>query len=595
MEGRPAPRDRLRHRSAVAVGLVALLGCLGTILAALSLHSVSRSRSERAVETKAQIVQQAIDAELDRYRASLADVAAAVGAQTQLEAGEFAAIVAPVTQRRLPGAVGVSLVVPAATGDVSRVQAYWRRHGSTDLALHPRSDVDTHYFAVMTRRLDGATPRTGIDAAAAAPPVQALTTARTSRDIAVSPTYPLLGDADLPAGERQLSFIMAAPVFATSPPSAAGQFRGWIVLAFRGGDFLRTAIGQVAGKQANVELSDTGGEPVPVAVWDSGVRLDGAIAVQRRAVTAPQRTWELRIEATEDLVPATEERLDEAALVVGTVITLLLAALTSAIVTSRDRALRKVDQATRALRDDIGRREIVERKLRQREEELVAFAGVVAHDLRSPLANVSALAEVLAEETEDTLSAEHRQFLDRLRLSAARMSDLIDDLLAYAKADNVALRPEVIDLDAMVRDIAAERATGSGTVFAQDLPRVRGDRTLIRQVLDNLIGNGIKYTPPGRIPEVRVTSCPQNPGWCRIDVADRGIGVPEQQRRDIFEAFTRASGSEGFQGTGLGLAIVGRIVERHSGAVGVDANPGGGSRFWFTMPMADDRAPARAP
>jgi signal transduction histidine kinase len=556
------------------------------VLAALSLHSVSRSRSERAVETKAQIVQQAIDAELDRYRASLADVAAAVGAQTQLEASEFTAIAAPVTQRRLPGAVGVSLVVPAATGEVRRVQTFWRRHGNANLTLSPLAGADVHYFAVLTRRLDGTTPRTGIDAAGAAQPVQALVTARISRAIAISPTYRLLHDADLPAGERQLSFVMAAPVFATSPLSAAGQFRGWIVLAFRGGDFLRTAIGQVAGVQANVELSDTGGEPVPVAVWNSGERVDKAIPIQRRPVTAPQRTWALTIEATEELVPATEERLDEAAIVIGTVITVLLAALTSAIVTSRDRALRNVDQATKALRDDIGRREIVERKLRQREEELVAFAGVVAHDLRSPLANVSALAEVLAEETEDTLSTEHRQFLHRLRLSAARMSDLIDDLLAFAKADNVALRPEVIDLDEIVRDIVAERSTASGHVVAQDLPSVRGDRTLVRQVLDNLIGNGIKYTPPGRAPEVRVSSCPQGPGWCRIDVADRGIGVPEQQRADIFEAFTRASGSEGFQGTGLGLAIVGRIVERHSGMVGVDENPGGGSRFWFTMPVA---------
>jgi signal transduction histidine kinase len=124
---------------------------------------------------------------------------------------------------------------------------------------------------------------------------------------------------------------------------------------------------------------------------------------------------------------------------------------------------------------------------------------------------------------------------------------------------------------------------------------VLGDPTLLRQVLDNLIGNGIKYTPPGRLPEVRMSSSPQGVGWCRIDVADRGIGVPEEQRADIFEAFIRAAGSEGFQGTGLGLAIVRRIVERHGGKVGVDPNPGGGSRFWFTLAAVDadqDQAPA---
>jgi signal transduction histidine kinase len=117
------------------------------------------------------------------------------------------------------------------------------------------------------------------------------------------------------------------------------------------------------------------------------------------------------------------------------------------------------------------------------------------------------------------------------------------------------------------------------------LPVVPGDATLLRQVLDNLIGNAIKYTAEGHQPYVRISSRPEG-DTVRIDVADRGIGIPEDQRDSVFTAFSRADGSEGYPGTGLGLAIVHRIVERHGGRTGVTDNPGGGTRIWFTLPLA---------
>jgi signal transduction histidine kinase len=163
-----------------------------------------------------------------------------------------------------------------------------------------------------------------------------------------------------------------------------------------------------------------------------------------------------------------------------------------------------------------------------------------------------------------------------------------DDLLGYATADNITLRLADIDLNTLVDDILTERAA---TATRTDLPTVTGDPTLIRQVLDNLIGNAVKYTPPGATPEITITAHPGKTGLCRIEVADRGIGIPESQRAEIFNAFTRADGSEKYPGTGLGLAIVQRIVERHGGTVGADANPGGGTRFWLTLPQVN---PAQA-
>ena len=118
------------------------------------------------------------------------------------------------------------------------------------------------------------------------------------------------------------------------------------------------------------------------------------------------------------------------------------------------------------------------------------------------------------------------------------------------------------------------------------LPVVAGDPTLLRQVFDNLVGNALKYTRPGHQAQVEITAArAEDDGW-RLEIRDRGIGIPAAQRAVVFDAFVRADGSQPYPGTGLGLAIVARIIERHGGRIGVHDNPGGGSVFWFTLPVS---------
>jgi hypothetical protein len=109
---------------------------------------------------------------------------------------------------------------------------------------------------------------------------------------------------------------------------------------------------------------------------------------------------------------------------------------------------------------------------------------------------------------------------------------------------------------------------------------------MLRHVVDNLIGNSLKYVQAGRAARIDVTAGPAAAGWTRVEVADRGIGIPDEDKPNIFESFHRAPTAAGYAGTGLGLAICRRIVERHGGAIGVTDNPGGGTRFHFTLPLA---------
>ncbi len=235
--------------------------------------------------------------------------------------------------------------------------------------------------------------------------------------------------------------------------------------------------------------------------------------------------------------------------------------------------------------------------LREYENDLAAFAGVVAHDLKSPLTAVGAYAEVAADAIDQAEPEEARQALHRIEGGIQRMRRLIDDLLAYTTARDAAVRPATVDLQKVVADVIAERTDHLPTpdlrpdVYVGPLPYVEADPAMIRHVVDNLVGNALKYVQPGQRPRVDISATISADGWVDVEVADRGIGIPDEHKQQIFDTFHRAHAGAGYTGTGLGLAISRRIIDRHGGSIAVADNPGGGTRFRFTLPYADLPAP----
>ncbi|WP_412738004.1 ATP-binding protein [Krasilnikovia sp. MM14-A1259] len=238
---------------------------------------------------------------------------------------------------------------------------------------------------------------------------------------------------------------------------------------------------------------------------------------------------------------------------------------------------------------------------RRHREQLAGFAGVVAHDLLSPLTAVEGWTDVAAEALD--AAPEHaaldrsRDSLTRVTRAATRMRGLINDLLAYTTARDAELAQDLVDLGTMVADIAAVRtdaAVAAGRPAPQvtvgRLDPVHADVGAVRQLLDNLIGNAVKYTARGVVPQVHVTSASVD-GMVQVTVADNGIGIPAGQHAAIFDDFHRAHEGAGYAGTGLGLAICQRIVARQGGTIRAEDNPGGGSRFTFTLPEVDPPAP----
>jgi PAS domain S-box-containing protein len=214
--------------------------------------------------------------------------------------------------------------------------------------------------------------------------------------------------------------------------------------------------------------------------------------------------------------------------------------------------------------------------------------AIVAHDLRNPLSTMSMAAQFLLDISGSEKTVERRN-LEVIRRAADRMNRLIGDLLDVKRIESgrltIEARPEdvivvVCDAVEMVRPLANSSSLRLRPVFEKDLPRVLVDPARIQQVLSNLIGNAIKFTPSGGSITVRAASAPDG---VRIAITDTGPGIAAEQLPHIFGRFWQGRRTDR-RGLGLGLAIAKAIVEAHGGRIWVESQPGAGSTFFFTVP-----------
>jgi light-regulated signal transduction histidine kinase (bacteriophytochrome) len=234
-------------------------------------------------------------------------------------------------------------------------------------------------------------------------------------------------------------------------------------------------------------------------------------------------------------------------------------------------------------------------RLERSNEELQRFATVASHDLREPLRVVSGFADLLVRRHGDDLGPDGRRFIDAITGGVARMDEMIADLLAYARAGRVDQPLEPVDANEIVRDVLAglQRAIDDAraAIEVEPLPMVKGNAAALRQLFQNLIANAIKFVDDAP-PRVRIWAAEVPDGW-RFTIRDNGIGIDADQAERIFGMFTRLHGAERYPGTGVGLAVCQRIVDVHGGRIWVEAAPGGGSQFMFTIKRAKPDGPSR--
>ena len=226
--------------------------------------------------------------------------------------------------------------------------------------------------------------------------------------------------------------------------------------------------------------------------------------------------------------------------------------------------------------------------LRSANEELEAFSYSVSHDLRAPFRHIAGFSQLLLEHEADTLSPKGTRYIHTIIDSATFAGQLVDSLLNFSRIARSSMSVMPVDLHSVFReqwaDLLSAEGTGRTIKFELgELPTVRGDLTLLRQVSHNLLSNAVKYTKNKAIAHVTVSSRVQGQEYV-ISVKDDGAGFDQAYEGKLFGVFQRLHRSEEFEGTGIGLANVRRIISRHGGRTWAEGKVGVGATFFFSLP-----------
>jgi len=251
---------------------------------------------------------------------------------------------------------------------------------------------------------------------------------------------------------------------------------------------------------------------------------------------------------------------------------------------------RRVVRELEALKDANQRLDEQSVELRRSNAELEQFAYVASHDLQEPLRKVASFTQLLQRRYGGQLDERADQYIDFAVDGAKRMQQLINDLLTFSRVGRLGEGHDLVDMNAAAQAALANLATAIDEAGAEvevgDLPTVRGEPSLLTAVLQNLIGNAVKFRGDDP-PHVRVT-CQRDGDMWEFAVADNGIGIDPDYSERVFVIFQRLHAKEAYGGTGIGLALCRKIIEFHGGRIQLDTAVAKGTTIRFTLPAINE-------
>ena len=252
-----------------------------------------------------------------------------------------------------------------------------------------------------------------------------------------------------------------------------------------------------------------------------------------------------------------------------------------------EEALRESEEKAQIRADESEKRK---QQLEEANKELESFSYTISHDLRAPLRAIDGFTGMILREYGESMEEEFKRKFNVIRENVRRMNLLIDDLLNLSRFGRQALSPQVLDMESLFRNTWDELRQSSpeskeAKLIMTKMSNVKGDASLIRQVIKNLLSNALKYRKQD-VPIRIEVGCYPSEHSVVFYVRDNGIGFNMQFKDRLFGIFQRLHGSAEFEGTGVGLAIVKRIIQKHSGDVWAEGRVGKGATFYFSLPTA---------
>ncbi|MDW7771766.1 MAG: ATP-binding protein [Desulfobulbaceae bacterium] len=254
---------------------------------------------------------------------------------------------------------------------------------------------------------------------------------------------------------------------------------------------------------------------------------------------------------------------------------------------SHEELEQRVRERTEELRISKVELERLVAELERSNRDLEQFASMASHDLQEPLRMVSSFLNLLERRYGPQLDDKAREYIRYAVDGAGRMAQLIQELLVFSRIQSSPVQLSPVDMNLIFKQVVDQcrlvlEETGT-RISAAELPVVRGEASLLGQLLQNLVVNAVKFRRPGNSPEVHVSVQKEDGMWI-FGVKDNGIGIPPEQHEQVFQVFHRLHSRCDYEGSGIGLAVCQRIVEHHGGRIWAESVPDQGSTFLFTLP-----------
>ncbi len=241
----------------------------------------------------------------------------------------------------------------------------------------------------------------------------------------------------------------------------------------------------------------------------------------------------------------------------------------------------KLENLNEVLEDQVQKRT---EELNNANKELEAFSYSVSHDLRAPLRSINGFADILEEDYKEVLDDEGKRLIGIIKSSGVKMGQLIDDILSFSRLGRKALQKTDVDMNLVFNEVMRELDKGESEFKLAKLHSVKGDLSLLKQVVTNLVSNAVKYSSQENKSVVKIEST-QKDNTIIFSIQDNGTGFDMKYHDKLFGVFQRLHSEKEFEGTGVGLAIVKRIITKHDGEIWAESEIGKGSTFYFSLPL----------
>lgn len=498
-----------------------------------------------------------------------------------------------------PGIQGVGYAVMLQPDRVNAFEARLRQEGFAEFSVHPSGERSVYSAIEYLEPFDWRNRRAfGFDMYSEPTRREAMQRAIDTGTSALSGRVVLVQET---GNDTQAGFLMYLPVYRNGDnPSTAEerreQIQGFVYSPFRAADLMRG----IVGVRPQVDFAVFDGPDAAVehllyrsfdAPSDGTRRSDHQ---ERRLIDVAGRTWHLQLNSSAQIRSIVESNLSAAVLIGGLLLSALLYLLVDSMANGRVKAQRLADAMTMDLRRSEAEKSRLNDELHRSNAELEQFAHVASHDLQTPLRTVGSYTQLLLRRLGDNSDPDIQEFGAFIVSGVHRMQALIQDLLEYARLDGESGPKRAVPLQQLVercaQDLEADISDAGIELEIGPLPVVLGDPGQLERVFSNLLSNAVKYRNAPR-PKIEVRAKTGKNACTQIEVRDNGIGIGADESPKLFKMFSRLHDQSQYPGTGMGLAICKRIISQHQGEIWVEPNPGGGSRFCLTLPLAQDALP----